>query len=123
MKSIATLLMLASAMVPAHAAQACPATENALLGTWSNPGHDGFFELFALDDGGGRHLFNSWLHQRPDLIDAAWKLDHCQLIVEPQDGIPEIFHFRILDLSHGKLRLYDETDHTVSVYVRVPDDT
>ncbi|MBB6184064.1 hypothetical protein [Oleiagrimonas soli] len=123
MKTTAALLVLWSALGAARATAGCPVTEHDLLGAWNVQGKAGFFEAFELEVASGTHVFDSWLHQRPDLSQANWKLEHCQLIVEPRDGDIGTFRFKILGLTNGRLRLYDASTRTESVYVRVPDNS
>ncbi len=125
MRQIAALLFLLSASGSVLAAEDCPATERKLLGAWSRSGDSGFFEEFLLEADAGTRTFNSWLHQRPELSGAAWRLENCQLVVTPQHGEfgPFYFKIKILGLKHGKLRLYDESDHSELVYdVRLLDE-
>lgn len=121
MKPIVAVLMLSVVLGPAHAAKACPAAEQALTGAWQQRGDAGFFEEFSLQVEAGRRVLDSWLHQRPDITGASWKLVDCRLIVEsPDDGVGTL-RFRVLGLKHDTLRLYDESDRIESIYVRVPE--
>ncbi|AND67475.1 hypothetical protein ATSB10_00210 [Dyella thiooxydans] len=121
MKPIVAILMLSAVLGPAHAAEAYPAAEQALIGAWHQRGNAGFFEEFSLQVEAGRRVLDSWLHQRPDITGASWKLVDCRLIVEsPDDGVGTL-RFRVLGLKHDTLRLYDESDRLESIYVRVPE--
>jgi len=121
MKPIVAILVLSAVVTSAHAAKACPAAEQALMGTWRQHGGAGFFEEFSLQVEAGRHVLDSWLHQRPDITGASWRLADCRLIVEsPDDGIGTL-RFRVLGLRQDTLSLYDESDRVESSYVRVPE--
>jgi hypothetical protein len=120
MKQIAIPLLFLLASAPALSAEVCHVTEQQLLGSWSRSGNAGFFEEFSLESSSGSRTFSSWLHQRPELSDATWSLENCELIVTAADGEFPPFKFKV-DLKQGTLRLYDETDHVASVYTRVTD--
>jgi hypothetical protein len=120
MRQIATVLLLLLASTSARSVQSCSVTERDLLGAWSSGGGSGFFEEFSLEKVADSRTFNSWLHESPELSNATWKLENCQLTVTPQHGEFDPFRFKVLGLKNGKLRLYDESDHIESVYVRLP---
>src|SRR5574337_1246144 len=120
-RPIAAALALLTTSALAQAA-GCPATEPQLVGSWQSGGNAGFFEEFSLEVDDGHRTFNSWLHQRPEIMDASWKFEHCQLTVVTHDGDGlGPFRFRVIGLAHGRLRLIDLSDRTKSVYVRMPD--
>ncbi|MEG3792608.1 hypothetical protein V1318_21010 [Lysobacter sp. CCNWLW3] len=90
------------------------------MGVWNRSGEFGFFEEFSLEMDAGERVFNSWLHQGPEISGAAWKLENCRLMVTPRTGGFAPFQLKILGLRKGRLRLYDESDRTESVYLRSP---
>ena len=121
MRQIAAFVFLLTAPGIALSAGRCPATERELMGAWSRSGDSGFFEEFLLEADGGVHTFSSWLHQRPELSGASWSLDDCRLVVTPQHGESGPFRLKVVALERDKLRLYDESDHLESFYVRISD--
>ena len=121
MGKISALLVLLTASGLTHAT-GCPVTESDLVGAWSRTGDSGFFEEFSLERSAGGRSFNSWLHQRPEIADATWSLENCQLAVVPMHGDFSPFRFKVIGLKHGNLRLYDVSDHTESIYMRLPDE-
>ena len=107
------LLFLAS---PAAAAGACQ--EHQILGAWEGTGGGGFFEQFELSKRGTAHSFNSWLHDRPGLVDAAWQLRGCQLTIIPKDGGLPPFNYAI-SVAHGKLLLRQPGKGAPASYSRI----
>ena len=121
MRKIAALLVLLATWGSAQSAD-CPATEAGLIGAWSRSGDSGFFEEFLLESAAGSRTFNSWLHQGPEISDATWSLEDCQLVVVPQHEEFGRFRFKVIALENGKLRLFDVSGHIESAYVRLPDE-
>jgi hypothetical protein len=89
------------------------------MGGWSRSGDSGFFEEFLLESDAGVYVFHSWLHQRPEISGARWKVENCRLVVTLRRVGLAPFRLKILGLDQGGLRLYDETDHIESLYVRL----
>lgn len=118
---ISTLLFLLTISITAGAADQCSVTKGELVGSWSRTGAPGFFEEFSLEMASGSHTFSSWLHQRPEISDAAWSFDNCQLTVAAGHDRVGVFRFKVIGLKRGKLHLYDESDQVDAVYVRSPD--
>lgn len=118
LRPVAAVLLPLLAIDPVVASERCPATENALVGTWSRQGDAGFFELFALEADAGGRSFDSWLHERAEISGADWALEDCYLTVAPRGGALSSFRFKILSLEGGRLHLRDESNDTVSVYLR-----
>jgi hypothetical protein len=121
MRYVPVLLLVFAASCPAHAARGCPVTEQKLTGAWGRAGNAGFFEEFVLEIDSGTRTFNSWLHHRPDIFGATWAFKGCSLVVTSQRGEFDPFRFKVISLKQGKLHLKDESDHTESVYWRLPD--
>lgn len=119
---LVTALLLFATSSAVMATGGCPATEQALIGAWSRSGNAGFLEAFALEVDSGARVFNSWLHERPEISDAAWTLENCQLIVVPAHGELPPFRFTVLQLDRGRLRLRDESNDVESTYARLPPD-
>lgn len=118
MTVFAPLQILLAALGSVEAA--CPAQVRQLVGEWSGVGEETAFEEFALEEKDGARVFHSWLHQRPEIGGAAWRVEDCHLIVVPGNAEFEPLRFRIVSLRHGRLRLRDVSDQTESDYVRLP---
>lgn len=99
--------------LPAHAS--CEVSEKALLGAWESVNAQGFFEVFELH---ANHRFDSWLHDRPEIMGATWQFKQCELtIIESK-----IFIFRYqVKLNRHQLLLKDTEQHNgvVGVYQKV----
>ncbi|MDO5609393.1 MAG: hypothetical protein Q4G62_01195 [Pseudomonadota bacterium] len=121
MRKIAALLFLIAVSNPTTAAVVCPVAEKDLLGYWSKSSQAGNFEEFLLEVDAGTRTFNSWLHQRPDLMQATWKIEHCRLVITSRSGEHPEIRLKIVGLGEGKLRLYDELAREGSIYRRSGD--
>lgn len=115
---LAVLMMLASATSLAIAAEPCDARQSDLVGAWHRSGVDGFFEQMAFSRDGERRVFDSWLHERPEFMDASWQLDGCRLTVVPKDDADLTFRLTILSLDRERLRFRDEGNGTTGTYRR-----
>jgi hypothetical protein len=80
--------LLASSVVQAAP---CAVTERELLGSWEAAGASGFFEQMAFERNGVQHEFNSWLHDRPEISGAQWRLEACKLTILDASGPPQMF--------------------------------
>jgi hypothetical protein len=69
--------------------QACTVTEKLIVGAWERQGKAGYFEQMEFTSESGVNHFNSWLHERPELLDARWSLANCRLqISDPASASP-----------------------------------
>lgn len=98
----------------------CPVTEDELVGAWSRVGEDGYFEEFTLRSEGGGHMFDSYLHHRPDLFGADWLLRDCRLVIRPRRDEMDPFHFDVVGFDNGQLRLHEWSEDGVATYSRLP---
>lgn len=122
MKVVVGLLLLLVMPAKAMSADRCAINEAALLGVWRNDGATGSFQEFELQKAEGVNTFNSWLHQRPELLDATWTLSGCLLVVTPGRDESPPFRFRLLELKGERLRMRDEANPTDARYTRVQAD-
>jgi hypothetical protein len=65
--------------VPIAAAAECSVTPESLRGAWEHTSGAGFFQQMEFTSDEGRAVFNSWLHERPEVIGATWSLEKCTL--------------------------------------------
>ncbi|KRA14584.1 hypothetical protein [Lysobacter sp. Root604] len=79
--AILAALLLAPAV--AWAAPACKVQPAQLIAAWESD-DDGHFEQFELNQRDGQRGFDSWLHERPDLLDGRWSFDPktCRLRID-----------------------------------------
>jgi len=117
---IGALLLAIACATPLFAADGarCNGLQERLVGTWSHADDGGFFEVmtFSVDDGERR--FDSWLHQRPDVVGASWSVDGCRLVIRAkEDSLPPFEYTAGLD-DESRLRLRDRDGHA-SLYTHL----
>jgi uncharacterized protein len=96
----------------------CPASEEALLGSWENVS-GGFFEEMAFDRSESQREFNSWLHHRPEIAGATWKIENCILSIEHASGETMSFTFTVVRVEGDNLYLRENGEHVDAVYKRI----
>lgn len=114
------MLLLAT---PLRADVECSALEQALIGSWARSGDSAFFEEMRFSVDGQDHIFDSWLHQRPELFGASWRVEHCDLVVQPARGEFKAFQFSA-QVRGDTLTLRptdDGEDATSATYHRIAD--
>ena len=120
-RSLSTVLAVLSAVgafAPALAAP-CTVTDKRLIGEWLQTNGAGFFEQmkFALEK--ERNVFDSWLHERPEIADGTWSLEKCVLRISGPD--PALtFVYSVNMPSNARLELR-EKGRGVAKYRRVKD--
>jgi len=92
----------------------CPTSPARLLGNWKLVSEGGPFEEMAFTE----NAFNSWLHQRPELAGAHWRLEGCRLTIRPGDGEPES-RLTLLQLVDDRLSLREEGERDTAIYRRI----
>ena len=95
----------------------CPISEKKLVGSWEQVS-GGFFEEMSFEIAGSNLVFNSWLHQRPDITGGTWKINDCTLIIQPATEVKMKYSFRIIRVQGDKIYLRDAENDTDSVYKR-----
>lgn len=117
--AVAIMLLSVLGLVgPARAGQDCSISENQLLGNWQRSSDTGFFETMNLSVEDGEHVFNSWLHSRPEVFDAPWSLSHCQLVIGQYDDELGSFQFAV-SLHDRRLILTDPDSGKTARYDRI----
>jgi len=72
--------------ISAHAADFCEVSDDVLIGTWTIASDGGVFEQMEFTTAGEQNIFNSWLHERPEISGGSWTLENCTLrIVKRND--------------------------------------
>ena len=99
--------------LPLHAA--CDVKEKEVIGAWQSVSQDGFFDVFELHQ---NHTFDSWLHERPEISDAKWLLEHCILTIDGGEQLNFIYQVK---LNRQQLVLTEEINGSqqVSHYRRI----
>jgi hypothetical protein len=109
MRWLLTFLLLASSS--RHEATI---PEALLLGDWCAGSATAFHEEFSLSIEEGKHLFSSWLHQRP-AESGEWKLEERTLTIHGRSGTDYVY--RIEKASAKQLVLREGTEAR-ETYVR-----
>lgn len=76
----------------------------------------GFFQEMAFSIEGSSHQFNSWLHHRPEIMNAAWELKDCKLTIKPANDMDD-FNYTVINAKKNRLLLRENKD--VSQYKRI----
>ncbi|MDR1075176.1 MAG: hypothetical protein LBL59_02415 [Xanthomonadaceae bacterium] len=110
-------------LIPAHGdAQAhCTIMADDIVGAWAAKEEESHFEEMTFERESGRRVFNSWLHHRPEMVNARWQLEDCRLTIAGGHVGP---HFRIVSATARQLGLRaigDGADAGVQVYERIPE--
>ena len=115
MRNVIALVFL---LVSGLAAATEPCQERQILGAWESSDGNGFFEQFELSRSTTAHTFNSWLHERPDLVDASWELRGCVLTITPKLNELSPFIY-VISVRHGKLLLREVGERLPAIYSRI----
>ncbi len=117
MHSILAILLV---LIPlAASAQQCPVAAPSLLGAWERKSNSGFFEQISFEMDGDQKIFNSWLHQRPEISGGTWKLEKCTIFI----AHPTLENFSVdlvvLKASKNRITVREVGENDVSVYQRI----
>ena len=96
--------------------QETPPPPDPLVGAWScagGPCIDPEIE-FAVED--GRHIFRSWLHQRPSAV-GRWAADGTALTIVCCGGV--VMNLRVVSVSEKELVLRGENERRSARYTRI----
>jgi hypothetical protein len=95
----------------------CSVAEAMVTGPWASV-KGGSFEEFALEREGGKRVFNSWLHQRPEYSGGEWTLKDCRLTIRVESANAS-FEYASVRVSGSRLYLREEGERTEAVYKRI----
>ena len=82
----------------------CRVKNDELVGAWTRVGSAGDFEEFALTREKGQQVFDSWLHERPEVSGGRWLLNDCVLHIESPSDASMSQDYGV-SLARGRLRL------------------
>lgn len=100
----------------AASAEQCPVTDKLLVGAWERKSKSGFFEEMSFEIEGKQKIFNSWLHQRPEISGGTWKLANCTIfIVHPTEKNLSV-EFVVLKASKNRIHVREVGEKDTSVY-------
>ncbi len=86
-----------------NAQAACAVKDSDVIGVWaSTGGGNDFFESFELNS---NHRFNSWLHDRPEVMNATWQLKDCLLKIYSSTAMTKDTLDFIYRVKHKKEKL------------------
>lgn len=118
MRSAGRIALVLSLLVFAVTAGAAPcvARERDLIGAWQS--RNGPFEQmeFAKDD--GKPVFNSWLHDRPEVSGGRWTFANCLLRITSASESAN-WDLEIISLSAVRMTLRERGERTMSIYRRI----
>ena len=66
-----------------------------------------FFQEFALERDGDERLFDSWLHQRPEVSGAGWTFAQCRLHIEAATDPSMVWDYTVAMRGRTRLVLRD----------------
>jgi len=115
---LAIALLAASGLAAAQKSK-CAVTEKMLLGAWSNVS-GGFFQEMAFEKDGTRGVFNSWLHQRPEISGGSWSVEDCVVHIAHRDPSQMKLEYKLVRIKGDRLYLRDAGRGAQAVYKRVP---
>ena len=92
-KSVLLVFLLSFFTSFAHA-KTCNVSENTLKWAWLGANSHAPFEQMEFSIEGKQKVFNSWLHERPEVMGGSWSLKRCRLSISllifgfarPNDG-------------------------------------
>jgi len=113
---LATLLLAASPAAAAKDAR-CAVTEEMIAGPWTSV-KGAFFQDMELAREGGKRVFNSWLHERPEYLGGEWQLENCRLRITYAPANVS-FDFASVRVSKNRLYLREEGGKAEAVYKRI----
>ncbi|MDM0056466.1 hypothetical protein [Variovorax fucosicus] len=111
---VAALLVATASAV---AAPVCAVRAHDLLGSWQSG--SGPFEQMAFSMDNGRPLFNSWLHDRPDVSGGSWQLTGCALRISSGRGDAQ-WNLEVATLSAKRLTVRERGQRKLTTYRRIP---
>ncbi len=97
-------------------AQACNVAPQRLIGSWVCVSSACEFQEMRFEREGNRLKFSSWLHQRPEIINASWSMRQCQLQIKHQNIVRE---FRVSKLDSKQLWLVSKNSPEIAIYERL----
>ena len=102
--ALVALFLALPAAAQAQAAAPCQVRESDLLGAWASAGKAGYFQQMEFSVTDGKNAFNSWLHDRPEVMNAQWTLAQCELRITKATDASLSFTFNVA-LRNRRLEL------------------
>lgn len=96
--------------------QDAPPAPDPLIGAWSCAGGPCIDPQIAFEIEDGRHIFRSWLHDRPSAV-GRWTSDGTTLIIVCCSGV--VMNHRIVSVDANELVLRAEHERRTARYTRI----
>lgn len=96
----------------------CPVTEQSLLGDWERHSKFGFFDTMSFEQQGAQKVFNSWLHQNPEIVGGTWRLTNCRIFITHPTEKALTFQFTVLKALKSRVYLREAGVKEAAVYQR-----
>jgi hypothetical protein len=116
-RAVFAACLLACASVAVASKPKCAVTESMIAGAWTSVSGPSFFEEMAFEYEGGKRVFNSWLHHRPELS-GEWRFDDCKLHIRVESSTTT-FDFASVRVRGNRLYLREEGKKSEAVYKRI----
>lgn len=101
-------------------AASCPITEHGLIsGGWMRDSATGFFAEMSFEIYEEQRIFNSWLHQRPEFINATWTFQDCNIQINHPTEPQLNFTFELLKATKKRIYLREKGDSDIAIYRNV----
>jgi hypothetical protein len=116
MKLLLSASLFGAIATGGNLAQACNITPQRLIGSWVCVSSACEFQEMRFEREGNKLKFSSWLHQRPEIVNASWSLKQCQLQIKHQTLGRE---FRVVKLDGKQLWLTTKHSPEIAIYERL----
>src|SRR5262245_50088480 len=117
---IVLIVALALAASGCTETQRCGFADHDLLGGWVHVAGQSFFDEIAFERDETGAWFRSWLHERPEILGAPWRVADCRLTIAPDDGTSP-WVFTEVRRRGNTLLLRESADAEPWIFERVPD--
>lgn len=100
-------------------AEQCAITEKSLVGVWKRKSEFGFFEEMSFEIDKKQKIFDSWLHQRPEISGGNWKLANCTVFISHPTEKNLSFKLDVVKASKERIYFREVGENGISVYQRI----
>ena len=96
----------------------CQFAAKSLIGGWRNV-KNGFFEEMDFSYSGSERIFNSWLHQRPEISNGSWTMENCRISIRHATEKAMTVVYQVIRFKGGRLYLREVGERRQAVYQRI----
>jgi hypothetical protein len=97
----------------------CGFADHDLLGAWRNVSGPSFFQEIAFERDETGRWFRSWLHERPEVMGAPWRVEECTLSVD--SGTDSPWTFTEVRVRGNTLLLRETAASEPWIFERIPE--